>query len=359
MSDDQVRLHFQVIRRQLTALQREDARAWQEIDAALEDLHVIYEQMQTNLEAAEIINEGLLQQNQHIAKRYHHYCDLFQSLPIPYLVTDVDGIILEANGAIAQLLNVHQSYLPGKLLFLYVAEGDRSTFYRKLSQLSQCSGIQVWQINLRSREDQLLTVELHIDTVGSGSGLIEGLQIAVYHLSQPQEAVPSRFGATSPTELREARSTYPAQQQTLEKMGAAESMPTSRLPQSLDGLQVLIVDDEVDAREFITTLLESYGIGVRTVASAAAALTELEQFRPDVLVSDIRMPGGSGYDLIRQIRALEAKQGGHIPAVAITAYQDEDWQRSLKAGYEAHLHKLAQPTEWIEMVVQLAGRSLQ
>lgn len=139
----------------------------------------------------------------------------------------------------------------------------------------------------------------------------------------------------------------------------AESLPSLRLPQALDGLQVLIVDDEGDTREFITTLLESYGMSVKAVASAAAALQALSQFRPDVLVSDIRMPGGDGYSLIRQIRDWETKQGGHLPAAAITAYQDEDREKSLKAGYEAHLHKLAQPSEWVEMVAQLAGQSLR
>lgn len=356
MNDDRVGLHFQMIRRQLAVLQRGDARIWQELDAALEDLLVIYEQMQTSLEAVEIVNEELLQQNQQLTEKSHHYCNLFQSLPIPYFVIDINCVILEANGAIAQLLNVPQHDLPGKPLFLYVAEGDRSTFYQNLSQLSQGNGIQVLQINFCSPEAPLLAVELHIDTVRGGSGLIEELRMAVHPLNQPQPTAPRPSGAASPTEWREAQSAPPLQP-ALEPIEAAKRTAISQLPQALDGLQVLIVDDEINAREFITALLESYGVGVRAVASAAAALTELEQFRPDVLISDIRMPDGSGYDLIRQIRHLEANQGGHLPAVAITAYQEEDWERSLQAGFEAHLHKLAQPTEWIEMVIQLARRS--
>ena len=113
----------------------------------------------------------------------------------------------------------------------------------------------------------------------------------------------------------------------------------SQLSQSLNDLRVLVVDDDTDIVEFITVVLESHGISVLAVASAAAALEVLEQFQPDVLVCDIRMPGGSGYDLIRQIRDLEAKKGGHLRATAITAYQDEDWEESLKAGFEVHLHK--------------------
>jgi CheY-like chemotaxis protein len=150
---------------------------------------------------------------------------------------------------------------------------------------------------------------------------------------------------------------HSTKQQTLREIRAEGKIPMSQLPQSLDGLRVLVVDDEADIREFISALLEAQGIGVRAVASAAAALDELERFRPDVLLSDIRMPGGDGYRLIQQIRALEAQQGGHLPAAAMTAYQDEDHEKSLEAGFERHLYKLAQPSEWVETIAQLAGQA--
>ena len=134
-------------------------------------------------------------------------------------------------------------------------------------------------------------------------------------------------------------------------------MTTSHLAHSLNGLRVLVVDDEADTREFITVVLESYGICVQAVASTTDALAALEVFQPDVLVCDLRMPGGGGRDLIRQIRALEVRQGRHLPATAITAYQEEDWEESLKAGFEAHLHKFAQPSEWVETVAQLARQA--
>ncbi|WP_250123229.1 response regulator [Chroococcidiopsis sp. CCMEE 29] len=347
MSNDSVRLHFQVIQQRIAALRREDTEAWQEIDAALEDLHVIYEQMQADLEATEVVQEDLLQQNQQVTAEYYHYHDLFQSSPIAYLVTNTDGLILEANGAIAQLLNIPERYLVGKPLVLYVAEGDRSTFRTQLDQLSQNRGTQVWQMNLCPRNGQPVASEWHIAIARNLDGLTESLRIGVYNLSQSQQVV-------SPTELPEARSAPLAEEHPLEAI-RAEGIPLSQLPQSLDGLRVLVVDDEADIREFITTVLESYGIGVKAVASAAAALEELEQFHPDVLVSDIRMPNGDGYSLIRQIRALEAEQGSHIPAIALTAYLDEDREKALKAGYEAHLHKLTHPTKWIEMVAQLTG----
>ncbi|HEY9858274.1 MAG TPA: response regulator [Candidatus Obscuribacterales bacterium] len=340
MSDDQVGLHFQVIRRRIAALQREDAGAWQEVDAALEDLHVIYEQMQANLEAAEVVQEDLLQQSQQATVGYYHYHDLFQSSPIAYVVINAKGVILEANQAIAQLLNVPQPYLAGKPLIVYVADGDRSAFRNNLDQLSQSSGIQVWQGSLCPRGGQPFAAEWHIAIARNVDGQIESLRIGVYNLSQSQAVI-------APS----------VPQPALEEIPAKGRVPLLQLPHSLDGLRVLVVDDEADIREFITAVLESSGIGVKAVASAAAALEELERFHPDVLVSDIRMPNGDGYSLIRQIRALEAGQGGHIPAAAITAYLDEDREKSLKAGFEAHLHKLAQPREWIEMVLQLAGQA--
>ncbi|MBW4540314.1 MAG: response regulator [Myxacorys chilensis ATA2-1-KO14] len=344
MSDAPVRIHFQVIRQQIAALQREDTKAWQEIDAALEDLHTIYEQMQVNLEAIEITQEDLLQQNQQATAGYYHYRDLFQSSPIAYLTTNTDGAILEANRAIAQLLNVPERYLARKPLVLYVAEGDRSAFRTRLNQLSQQHGTQVWQMNVCPRNGQPFAAEWHVAIVRNPDGLIESLRIGVYNLSQSHQVV-------SPMELPKVKIAPLAGQQPVESIGAKERI----LPQSLDGLRVLVVDDEADIREFITTILESSGIGVKVATSAAEALEELKRFHPDVLVSDIRMPNGDGYSLIRQIRALEAGQGGHIPAVAVTAYLDEDREKALKAGFEAHLHKLAHPTKWIEMVAQLAG----
>lgn len=179
---------------------------------------------------------------------------------------------------------------------------------------------------------------MHVGIVRNPNGLVESLRIAVYDVSQFQPAV--------------AHSTA---QQPLREIRAEEEIPILQLPQSLDGLRVLVVDDEAHIREFISALLEARGIGVTAVASTAAALDELERFRPDILLSDLRMPGGDGLGLIRQIRALEAQQGGHLPAAAMTAYHDEDREKSLEAGFERHLYKLAQPGEWVEMVTQLAS----
>ncbi|MDZ7959427.1 MAG: response regulator [Aulosira sp. DedQUE10] len=135
-------------------------------------------------------------------------------------------------------------------------------------------------------------------------------------------------------------------------------------PNGLDGLHVLFIDDEADTRKLIAAVLMQHGVVVTTVATVAQALQELERSqsdssgvsRPDVIISDIRMPDEDGYTLIRKIKALEAEKGWQIPTAALTAYLAEDRAKVIKAGFQSHIHKLAQPTELIAMVAKLANR---
>jgi two-component system CheB/CheR fusion protein len=129
------------------------------------------------------------------------------------------------------------------------------------------------------------------------------------------------------------------------------------LPDLLRYLRVLLVDDEPDARELLGLILISYEAEVRSCASAAEALQTLDEWRPDVLVSDIGMPVEDGYELIRKIRAREPERGGLIPALALTAYAgDADARRAIKAGYHAHVSKPIEPAELALAVANLAGR---
>lgn len=125
---------------------------------------------------------------------------------------------------------------------------------------------------------------------------------------------------------------------------------------SLKGLRVLIVDDEIDTREFLVTALEQYGAEVTAAASADEAFRLLERLKPDVLVSDIGMPVEDGYALIRRIRALAPAPGGHIPTAALTAYaREEDRIAALKAGFQMHVTKPIEPMQLITVVASLAG----
>ena len=346
MRNEWTNWYFQVLRQQIAALQRGDASTreemdWEDIDAILHDFQITYGQLQANLEATEDVCESLFQEKE-------DYFELFQFSPSAYLVTDANGLIREANEAIATLLNVSSPNLVGQPLTRFVAEPDRASFETRLKSLAENTGTQVWQISLCPYEREWITVQLHLAIVYGKTGQIETLRIGVYNLSQSQEALPFVMARSQPNW---------DQQQRVENVSVAPRLPVPRLPQSLDGLRVLVVDDEADIRDFATAVLNAYGIEVRAVASAVKALEELERFRPDVLFSDIRMPGKDGYSLIRQIRALETEQGGHLPAVAITAYQEEDEEKAINAGFEARLHKLAQPSRWIETLTELAKRT--
>jgi CheY-like chemotaxis protein len=129
---------------------------------------------------------------------------------------------------------------------------------------------------------------------------------------------------------------------------------------SLDGLRLLIVDDELDFRELVTLMLGHYGAVVKTAASAGEALVYVEDWKPDVLVADIGMRDEDGYGLIRKVRALSSEKGGSTPALALTAYTSEDdRRRALSAGYQIHLAKPITGPELAAAVANLAGRTDQ
>jgi len=125
---------------------------------------------------------------------------------------------------------------------------------------------------------------------------------------------------------------------------------------SLAGLHVLLVDDDQDTLELITAALTGRNAKVTAVSSALAALDAIRVNRPDVLVSDIAMPGADGYELIQKVRALELPAAGTIPAVAITAYaKEEDRHRAFSSGFQGYLAKPVEPSELILAVAQAVG----
>ncbi len=123
----------------------------------------------------------------------------------------------------------------------------------------------------------------------------------------------------------------------------------------LTGLQVLIVDDNADTRDFFSFVLEQFGAIVTAVASGNEALEALTQSKPDILLSDIGMPEMNGYMLMEQVRTLEAQSGGkQIPAIALTAYAGEiDQQQALKAGFQQHIVKPVAPEELLMAISNL------
>ncbi len=123
-----------------------------------------------------------------------------------------------------------------------------------------------------------------------------------------------------------------------------------------DGLTVLLVEDEADARDLVTVLLEECGARVIAVASAAEAMTAIQRAMPDIVVSDLAMPDVDGYELIARVRALPA--GLRVPAVALTAHAGADTRaKTFLAGFDAHVEKPVDPGELVAVVARLARRA--
>jgi PAS domain S-box-containing protein len=139
--------------------------------------------------------------------------------------------------------------------------------------------------------------------------------------------------------------------------GAKDLLPANDITDRLDGLKILVVDDEPDTRELLRQGLAYCGANVRLAGSAAEALAALKTEIPDILISDIGMPGVDGYDLIRQIRTLQTETGNRVAAIALTAYtRVEDRLNALRAGYDMHVPKPVELTELCAVAASLTRR---
>ena len=126
--------------------------------------------------------------------------------------------------------------------------------------------------------------------------------------------------------------------------------------QHLDGVSVMVVDDDQDSRSFMSQLLQNHGASVVAAESTSEALGRLRQLRPRVLISDIGMPGEDGYALIRRVRELSEDEGGAVPAIALTAYaRPEDERAALGAGYQRHLSKPVSVPHLMATIAELAA----
>jgi CheY-like chemotaxis protein len=136
-----------------------------------------------------------------------------------------------------------------------------------------------------------------------------------------------------------------------------DTLPSYACPERLDGLKVLVVDDEVDAQELLRVAISERGAHVTTAGSVQEALACIEKEIPDLLISDIGMPGEDGYELIRRVRAFPAEGGGRVPAIALTAYaRAEDRMKALRSGYQMHVPKPVEMGELITVAASLIQR---
>lgn len=203
----------------------------------------------------------------------------------------------------------------------------------------------------RFRQDDATEARSH-GGLGLGLAIVRHL-VALHngsvHAESPGEGQGSTFIVSLPTLIGAEASVVERVPPTVRGSAALDDPP------ALTGLRVLVVDDDADARELFTRVLEQCDARVRAVASAGTALTTLESWKPDVLVSDVGMPEESGYVLMRRIRRLTPEHGGTIPALAVTAYAGEDDVKlALSAGFQAHVAKPVEPVELALAVGSLA-----
>ena len=125
----------------------------------------------------------------------------------------------------------------------------------------------------------------------------------------------------------------------------------------LDGLHILVVDDEADARDLLEVVFAEYGAKVTTAASASQAIELIKSLQPDILISDIGMPNEDGYSLVKKVRELDSQQAREIPAMALTAYvTKEDNKQAILSGFQMHLSKPVDTNALITAVAKLAGK---
>jgi hypothetical protein len=201
-------------------------------------------------------------------------------------------------------------------------------------------------------------VELHGGTVSASSpGLGKG---ATFTVTLPLTSSEFVLHTTNASNVTTASRSLTALNSELEdstqnRNGFHRSaLTTLKTQNSLQGIQVLVVDDNTDTRDFCATVLRQSGAEVIVATSAAEAFDTIQRQRPDVLVSDIGMPGEDGYTLLKKVREWEAERGDYLPAVALTAYaRKEDCKKALDAGFQKHISKPVSPDDLVRAIASL------
>ena len=190
-----------------------------------------------------------------------------------------------------------------------------------------------------------LSIVKHLVQLHQGSVVVESPgkdHGSTFTVALPQASAAS---ALAPEEIAEAEP-------------ESDALPAA-LSRVLEGLRILVVDDEVDSRDLVSAILTRCGSEVNCCDSATDALKVILDWKPDLLVSDIGMPNEDGYSLIKKMRKLKSKRARQTPAVALTAYVTyEDRERALAAGFQMHVPKPIEPTALVMSIVAASGRKV-
>jgi signal transduction histidine kinase/DNA-binding response OmpR family regulator len=179
---------------------------------------------------------------------------------------------------------------------------------------------------------ELHTGEVKVESAGPGQG-------STFTVMLPLAAAPAKVSVEAAFSDRDGR--------------------TADYANALNGMRILVVDDEADSRDLLSAILTRCGGEVKCSESAAEALQAFKDWEPDVLVSDIGMPVQDGYSLIKSLRKLRSKRAKKIPAVALTAYAtSEDRAKALAAGFQIHLAKPVEPKSLVKSIAAAGGRNI-
>ena len=271
------------------------------------------------------------------------------------LQLDLDNTVAPISGDVARLQQVVWNLLSNAVKF--TPKGGQVTV--ELRQLNQLAQIRVIDTG-KGINPQFLPYmfEYFRQEDGSTTRKFGGLGLGLAIARQIVEMHGGTVRANSQGEGKGA--TFIVQLPAMKLTASIVSEPIGTKTDAglpLEGIQILLVDDEPDTREFEAFLLEQNGAHVRAVASSKEALQALEQSIPDVLVSDIGMADMDGYMLLQQIRSRSPNQGGMIPAIALTAYAAEiDRQQALQVGFQTHITKPVEPSVLVRAIAISLGR---
>ncbi|MBW4622002.1 MAG: PAS domain S-box protein [Cyanosarcina radialis HA8281-LM2] len=301
----------------------------------------------------EVIDPGVRSQESEVRSQesgVREYLSLSSSSPHPPISPSPH---LHVMGDAGRLQQVVWNLLSNAVKF--TPQGGRITV--TLTQSETHAQIQVTDTGKGIKPDFLPYVFEHFrQEDGATTRKFGGLGLGLAIVRQIVEMHGGRVGVESQGEAKGATFTVLLPLASV-SLAMPDTDPVSEATFDLNGIQILVVDDEPDSREFITFLLEQAGAIVTSVASGFEALQAIERSIPDSIVSDIGMPEIDGYMLMQQIRTWE--QFAEVPAIALTAYAGEfDRQQALKAGFQQHLPKPVEP-EVLVKAIALLIRSTQ